>query len=85
MAAIITHISDYFEQFNSSLTSDFQASPQYHTDSIINKIPFTFYVFDFERYGDQAGIFRDLRVYMMQRWHSCFYFAFAYLILIYSK
>jgi elongation of very long chain fatty acids protein 6 len=85
MVTIMSHISDYFEQFNSSLTAATQSSTSSHdVSSSIHKIPLTFYVFDFERYSDQMGTFRDLRTYMIQRWHNSFFYALAYLFLIYT-
>jgi hypothetical protein len=82
----VSHISDYFEQFNSSLTAAFQSSSQSHDVSpSANSIPLSFYVFDFERYADQMETLRDLRTFMVQRWHNSFFYALAYLFLIYSK
>jgi hypothetical protein len=77
MVTIVTHISNYFEQFNSSLTTDFHSTSQLHDVSSADKIPLSFYVFDFERYTDQIATLRDLRSFMIQRWHNCF--------IIYSK
>ncbi len=86
MVTILSHISNYFEQFNSSLTDAFQSSSQSHDVlSSTNKIPLSFYVFDFERYTDQMATLRDLRTFMIQRWHNSFFYALAYLFLIYSK
>ena len=90
MVTLVSHISDYFEQFNSSLTAELKstgpsaelpASPPLSAD----KIPLSFYVFDFERSSDQMGTLHDLRAFMIQRWHySCFY-ALVYLLIIYGK
>lgn len=87
MVTIVSHISDYFEQFNSSLTAGGpQAKNQSSDISASNhKIPLTFYVFDFERYSDEVGTLRDLRMYMIRNWHNSFFYAFAYLFLIYGK
>ena len=79
MVTIVSHISDYFEQFNSSLTGTFKDSSQ------PNDVSPLFYIFDFERYSDQMATLRDLRTYMIQRWHNSFFYAIAYLFLIYSK
>ncbi len=84
MVSIVSHISNYFEQFNSSLTAAFQSSSQSH-DISSAKTPLSFYVFDFERYTDQMATLRDLRTFMIQRWHNSFFYALAYLFLIYSK
>ncbi|CAF3244295.1 unnamed protein product [Rotaria socialis] len=85
MVTIMSHISDYFEQFNSSLTAASQSTSQSHDVSASNnKIPLTFYVFDFERYSDEVATLRDLRTFMIQRWHNSFFYALAYLFLIYT-
>jgi hypothetical protein len=87
MVTIVSHISDYFEQFNSSLTAAFQSSssPSHDILPSTDKIPLSFYVFDFERYTDQMETLRDLRTFMIQRWHNSFFYALAYLFIIYSK
>jgi len=86
MVTIVSHISNYFEQFNSSLTAAIHSSSQSHdVSSSKNNIPLSFYVFDFERYTDQMATLRDLRAFMIQRWHNSFFYALAYLFLIYSK
>lgn len=82
MVAIVSHISDYFEQFNSSLTAAFQSASKSHD---VSPSVLSFYVFDFERYTDQMATLRDLRSFMIQRWHNSFFYALAYLFLIYSK
>ena len=90
MVTLVSHISDYFEQFNSSLTADLKStgsSAHVPTSSPLpaEKIPLSFYVFDFERASDQMGTLHDLRTFMIQHWHySCLY-ALAYLLIIYSK
>lgn len=87
MVTIVSQISNYFEQFNSSLTAAFQTSEQSHdmSSSSSDKLPWSFYVFDFERYSDQMATLHDLRIFMVQRWHNSFFYALAYLFLIYSK
>ena len=86
MVTIVSHISDYFEQFNSSVTAGVQTLHHSHdVSSSIHKIPLSFYVFDFERYTDQMETLRDLRTFMIQRWHNSFFYALAYLFIIYSK
>jgi hypothetical protein len=86
MVTIVSQISDYFEQFNSSLTATFKSSSESQGISpSTNSIPLSFYVFDFERYTDQMETLRDLRTFMIQRWHNSFFYALAYLFLIYSK
>ncbi|CAF0971115.1 unnamed protein product [Adineta steineri] len=85
MVTIVSHISNYFEQFNSSLTATFETSSHSHNVlSSTDKLPLSFYVFDFERYTDQMETLRDLRTYMIQRWHNSFFYALAYLFLIYT-
>ena len=79
MVTIVSHISNYFEEFNSSLTETF------HRSSQSDDVSPAFYVFDFERYSDQVATLRDLRTFMIQRWHNSFFYALAYLFLIYSK
>ena len=86
MVTIVSHISDYFEQFNSSLTADFHSSsPSHDISSSNSRIPLTLYMFDFERHSDQVATLRDLRTFMVQRWHNSFFYALAYLFLIYSE
>jgi hypothetical protein len=86
MVTIVSHISDYFEQFNSSLTASVPSTSRTHdVPSSMDKIPLSFYVFDFERYTDQVSTLHDLRTFMIQRWHNSFFYALAYLFLIYSK
>ena len=85
MVTIVSHISDYFEQFNSSITAGFQSAAPSADMTSVEKVPLPFYVFDFERYSDQMGTLHDLRTFMIQRWHSSFFYALAYLFLIYSE
>ncbi|CAF1355234.1 unnamed protein product [Adineta ricciae] len=81
MVTLASHISDYFEQFNSSLTNDFNSNTNgLSTDNNLR----TYYVFDFERYSDKIGTLSDLRTFMIQRWHNSFFYAIAYLLLIYA-
>lgn len=81
MVTLVSHISDYFEQFNSSLAADVKStSPGLFED----KHPFSYYVFDFERYSDKIGTLYDLRTFMIERWHISFFYATAYLLLIYG-
>ena len=82
MVTIVSHISDYFEQFNSSIHSSAQSVD---VPSSMDTMPLSFYVFDFERYSDQMATLHDLRTFMVQRWHNSFFYALAYLFLIYSK
>lgn len=82
MTTIVSHISDYFEQFNSSIHSSVHS---HDVPSSMDTMPLSFYVFDFERYTDQMDTLRDLRTFMIQRWHNSFFYALAYLFLIYSK
>lgn len=82
MVTLVSHISDYFEQFNSSLTNDLLSTTQgFSRDTK----PFSYYVFDFERYSDKIGTLNDLRKFMIERWHNSFFYATAYLLLIYGK
>jgi len=76
MNTIISHISNYFEQFNSSVTSSLRST---------DKTSLSYYVFDFEQYSDQMATLRDLKNFMIQRWHNSFFYALAYLFLIYSN
>lgn len=86
MVTIVSQISNYFEQFNSSLTAAFESSGQSQdVSSATDKLPWSFFVFDFERYTDQMATLRDLRTFMIQRWHNSFFYALAYLFIIYSK
>lgn len=85
MVTIVSHISDYFEQFNSSITADLHSTAPSADMTTVEKVPLPFYVFDFERYSDQMGTLHDLRTFMIQRWHNSFFYALAYLLLIYSK
>jgi hypothetical protein len=82
MVTLVSHISDYFEQFNSSLTNDSKSTVH---DLPSDKNPLSYYVFDFERYSDKMGTLHDLRTFMIQRWHNSFFYATAYLLLIYGK
>lgn len=82
MVTLVSHISDYFEQFNSSLNNDLKATPS--PDLFEVKNPVSYYVFDFERYSDQIGALYDLRTFMIERWHNSFFYAIAYLLLIYG-
>ncbi|CAF1111411.1 unnamed protein product [Adineta steineri] len=81
MVTLASHISDYFEQFNSSLTNDFKSTAH---DLSSDKNLSLYYVFDFERYSDKIGTLNDLRTFMIQRWHNSFFYAIAYLLLIYA-
>ena len=82
MVTLASHISDYFEQFNSSLTNDFNSNTNgLSTDKNLR----IYYVFDFERYSDKIGTLSDLRTFMIERWHNSFFYAIAYLLLIYGK
>jgi len=47
-------------------------------------VPLTFFTFDFERFSDRVETLRDLRVFMIERWHNSFFYALAYLFLIYT-
>ena len=85
MFTIVSQISDYFEQFNSSITADLKSISPSAAPISNEKTPLQFYTFDFERHFDQGGTFHDLRVFMIQRWHNSFFYALAYLFLIYSK
>jgi hypothetical protein len=85
MVTIVSQISDYFEQFNSSITANPKLTSPSADVSSSEKNPLAFYVFDFERYSDQTGALHDLRIFMIQRWHNSFFYALAYLFLIYSK
>ena len=81
MVTLVSQISNYFEEFNSSLTNDLNAkSPGVFGD----RSPFSYYVFDFERYSDKIGTLNDLRTFMIQRWHNSFFYAIVYLMLIYG-
>jgi hypothetical protein len=82
MVTLVSHISNYFEEFNSSLTNDFK-SKSFGLSSDKNIL--SHYVFDFERYSDKIGTLYDLRTFMIQRWHNSFFYAIAYLLLIYGK
>jgi len=82
MVTIVSHISDYFDQFNSSLTAAIQSSTQTHdVPSSMDKVPLLFYAFDFERYTDQMETLRDLRTFMIQRWHNSFFLCTCIFIL----
>lgn len=81
MVTLVSQISNYFEQFNSSLTDDLNT----RTHGLFgNRSLFSYYVFDFERYSDKIGTLNDLRTFMIQRWHNSFFYAIAYLMLIYG-
>ncbi len=82
MVTLVSQISDYFEQFNSSLTEDFKATTR---GLFGDKNPLSYYVFDFERYSDKMGALHDLRTFMIQRWHNSFFYAIAYLLVIYGS
>jgi hypothetical protein len=84
MATLASQISDYFEQFNSSLTNNLEPTSSNFSASL-DRIPLTYYVFDFERYSDKMGTLYDLRTFMIQHWHNSCFYALAYLFLIYSK
>ncbi len=81
MVTLVSQISNYFEQFNSSLTNDFKSTSR---DLFRNRNPISYYVFDFERYSDKIGTLNDLRTFMIQRWHNSFFYAIAYLLVIYG-
>ncbi|CAF4656758.1 unnamed protein product [Rotaria sp. Silwood1] len=81
MVTLVSHISNYFEQFNSSLANDLKSTTH---DLSSDKIPFSYYVFDFERYSDKISALHDLRLFMIERWHNSFFYAIAYLLLIYA-
>ena len=82
MVTLVSQISDYFEEFNSSLTDDLK-STSYGPSA--EKTILSYYVFDFERYSDKIGTLHDLRTFMIQRWHNSFFYAIAYLLVIYGK
>lgn len=81
MVTLMSHISDYFEQFNSSLAADY---PPIGLESS-QPSPWSYYVFDFERYSDQIPTLHELRRFMIDHWHRSFFYALAYLCLIYGK
>lgn len=76
MDALVLRISNYFEKFNHSLSTNEPIIPK--------KNPLSYYVFDFERSSDQTSTtLYDLRRFMIERWQLSFIYAFAYLLLIY--
>ncbi|CAF2187322.1 unnamed protein product [Rotaria magnacalcarata] len=81
MVTLVSHISNYFEQFNSSLTNDLLSTTHGLSS---DTTPISYYVFDFERYSDRIGTLHDLRKFMIQRWHNSFFYAITYLLLIYA-
>ena len=81
MVTLVAQISNYFEQFNGSLTGDLKPTSR---GLFGDKNPFSYYVFDFERYSDKIGTFYDLRTFMIQHWYNSFFYAIAYLLLIYG-
>ena len=81
MVTLVSQISDYFEQFNTSITEDLKVTTR---GLFGDKSPLSYYVFDFERYSDKIGTLNDLRMFMIQRWHNSFFYAIAYLLLIYG-
>jgi hypothetical protein len=82
MVTIVSHISNYFEEFNSSLTNDLKSTSY---DQSSDKNLLSYYVFDFERYSDKIGTLHGLRTFMIQRWYNSFFYAIVYLLLIYGK
>ena len=82
MVTLVSQISDYFEQFNSSLTDD--SNPRSY-GLFGDRSLLSYYVFDFERYSDKIGTLNDLRTFMIQRWHNSFFYAMVYLMLIYGS
>lgn len=82
MVTLILQISNYFEKFNSSLTYDLKSTTP---DLSADTTPLSYYVFDFERYSDKIRALNDLRTFMIERWHNSFFYAIAYLLLIYGK
>ena len=82
MITLVSQISNYFEQFNNSLSADLNARSHVVFG---DRSSFPYYVFDFERYGDKIGALHDLRTFMIQRWHNSFFYAIAYLMLIYGS
>jgi len=82
MVTLVSQISNYFEQFNSSLTNDWKSTSR---GLFGDKNPLSYYVFDFERYSDKIGTLYDLRTFMIERWHNSFFYAIAYLLLIYGR
>lgn len=75
MNVLVSKISNYFEKFNDSLSTNEPIVPR--------KNPLSYYIFDFERYNDQTSTLYDLRRFMIERWQLSFIYAFAYLLLIY--
>jgi len=84
MVTIVSQISDYFEQFNSSLSGEIKSMSRTEDDSSMNFISLSLYAFDFERFSDKVDTLRDLRTFMIERWHNSFFYALAYLFLIYT-
>ena len=76
MVTLVSQISDYFEQFNSSFTT-----PDLNS-AVSNSNPHSYFIFDFERYSDRIGTLHDLRTFMIERWQNSFFYAFAYLCFI---
>lgn len=83
MVTLVSQISDYFEHFNSSISSSIDTSSHRISNDNVS-IPFTYYVFDFERFDDEIGTFQQLRRFMIERWHNSFFYALAYLCFIYT-
>ena len=82
MVNLVSRISNYFDQFNSSLSEDLNARSH---GLFGDRSPFSYHVFDFERYSDKIGTINDIRTFMIQHWHNSFFYAIAYLTLIYGS
>jgi hypothetical protein len=84
MVTLVSQISNYFEQFNSTLASHMPSTSHDHL-SVDRQSPMLYYVFDFEVNSDRAGTLYDLRTFMIKNWHRSIFYAFIYLCFIYGK